>query len=81
MPVVRDWEGLGIGKDGTRSLILKDFAERNYMAAVRHRFVAECAQRGYEVRPSLRYKKGLQAWRGDVLVGEYKSGGDAWFEK
>lgn len=76
MPTMRDWDG-----DNTRTLVVADYADRHYNAAVRDLFQRECETRGYEVRDSLR-GKGLQAWRDGVLVGEYThSRSSAWFRR
>jgi hypothetical protein len=63
-------------------VVTADPKERCYRVRVREHFVAACRDRGYEVRDSLRYKRGLQAWLGGSLVGEYSpSRPSAWYYK
>ena len=63
--------------------IKADYTETCHNASVRNRFVEKCELLGYKVRSSIRdgNKRGLQAWDGERLVGEYDyNAAEAWVD-
>jgi len=70
--------------DNATIRIKADFSEKHHNASVKKQFVEKCELLGYEVRSSIREgnSRGLQAWNGECLVGEYDyNAAEAWVDR